>query len=99
MKMQKPREKLETAAKGKIKTTMIGAIESIENHLGYLWNHKSIHERTEEEEDIYQKFAIARQEILDRGHRQMKNLAREMDNYQVEEKRFKLVIPVSREDR
>jgi hypothetical protein len=99
MKMQKPREKLETAAKGKIKTTMIGAIESIENHLGYLWNHKSIDERTEEEEDIYQKFAIARQEILDRGHRQMKNLAREMDNYQVEEKRFKLVIPVSREDR
>jgi hypothetical protein len=92
--MQKPREKLETAAKGKIKTTMIGAIESIENHLGYLWNHKSIDKRTEEE-DIYQKFAIARQEILDRGHRQMKNLAREMDNYQVEEKRFKLVIPVS----
>jgi hypothetical protein len=97
--MRKPREKLETAAKGKIKTTMIGAIESIENHLGYLWNHKSADERTDEEEDIYQKFAIARQEILDRGHRQMKNLAREMDNYEIEEKRFKLVIPVSREDR
>jgi hypothetical protein len=97
--MRKPRERLETAAKGKIKTTMIGAIESIENHLGYLWGHKTVDERTEEEEDIYQKFATARQEILDRGHRQMKNLAREIDNYEVEEKRFKLVIPVSREDR
>ncbi len=93
--MRKPRERLETVGKGKIKTTMIGAIESIENHLGYLWGHKSDH-KTEEQEEIYQAFSLVRQEIMDRGHRQMKNLAKELDSYEIEEKRYELFIPVNK---
>ena len=96
--MRKPSERLETVGRGKIKTTMIGAIESIEKHLGHLWWHNISDDRTEQEEDIYQAFTLARQEILDRGHRQMKNLSKEIDSYVIEEKRFKLVIPVTRKE-
>jgi hypothetical protein len=96
--MRKPSERLETVGRGKIKTTMIGAIESIEKYLGYLWNHNGLEERTDNEEEIYQAFSLARQEILDRGHRQMKNLSKEIDSYNIEEKRFKLVIPVNRKE-
>jgi hypothetical protein len=92
--MRKPKERLETTAKQKIKTTMIGAIESIELNLGYLWAHNEGRPRTDKEEKAYQAFSLARQEILDRGHRQMKNLAKEIDCYEVEEKRFELFIPV-----
>jgi len=93
--MRKPKERLEATAKQKIKTTMIGAIESIELNLGYLWGHNSGRPRTDAEEEAYQAFSVARQEILDRGHKQMKNIAKEVDCYEVEEKRFSIVIPVS----
>lgn len=94
--MRKPRERLETTAKQKIKTTMIGAIESIELSLGYLWAHNTGATRTDKEEEAYQAFSSARQEILDRGHKQMKNMAKEIDCYEIEEKRFELIIPVGK---
>jgi hypothetical protein len=38
---EKSKDRLTKNCKKKIQTTMIGALSSIEDHLGFLWGHKS----------------------------------------------------------
>lgn len=62
------------AAEVAIRTTMIGAIERIENKLGFLWAHgkedgdPSI---TDEQAELYEIFMDLREEILDFGNQQI----------------------------
>ena len=60
------RDRLSKILKKKIETTMIGALSSIEEHLGFLWDAKD-GQLTEDQvymKDLYQK---VRSEILDKG--------------------------------
>jgi len=87
------KERLKKIAAKKIQTTMIGALDSIEKHLGFLW-----------EEDIDGKadgalrelYETVRQEILDRGNDQIRKLNVEIDQYEIEWLRYNLKLNVKR---
>lgn len=87
--MEKSKELLEENACKKIKTTMIGALESIETYLSYLW---------EENPEGLKAFQSAREEILNRGNKQIKNLRKEFCNYDINWKRYKMTIPMKRRE-
>jgi hypothetical protein len=79
------KERLKKIASTKIRTTMIGALDSIEKHLGYLW---------EDNEELREIYEIVRQEILDRGNDQIRGLNSEMDHYDIEWLRYQLKLNV-----
>ncbi len=87
------RDRLSRILKKKIQTTMIGAISSIEENLGFLWNSPS-GELTKDQKimkDIYQKI---RSEILDKGNNQARNIDAELAQYDIEWLRYSIQIPV-----
>ena len=85
------KDRLKKIATKKIQTTMIGALDSIEKHLGFLW---------EEDMDgkadgrLIELYDIVRQEILDRGNDQIRNLNTEIDQYDIEWLRYNLKLKV-----
>jgi transcription termination factor Rho len=86
------KERLKKIARKKIQTTMIGALDSIEKHFGFLW---------EEDEEgrnsgLRDTYELVRQEILDRGNEQMRNLDHELNQYDIEWLRYQLTIPVKK---
>lgn len=83
----------ETTTK-KIKTTMIGAIASLERHFGFLWAHGTNKDLTEDEEYMSGLFQKVRKEILDNGNLQIKSMEKELNNYDLEWKRYTLTLPV-----
>jgi hypothetical protein len=78
----------------KLKTTMIGSISSIENHLGFLWGHDSNEKPTEDQLILRDLFQQVRTEILDKGNAQSRNIDSELSQYEIKKKRFNLVLPV-----
>lgn len=84
--MIKSRKLLEENACKKIKTTMIGALRSFEVHL----------EKYMEDEEFQQAFALAREEVLNKGNKQINNLKKELDSYEISWKRFHMVLPMAR---
>lgn len=83
------RERLSGNVKKKMQTTMIGAISSIEEHFGFLWQNN-----TPEAEEMRQLFFRLRSEILDKGNYQIRNIDAELAQYDVEWLRFRLEMPV-----
>ena len=86
------KDRLSKNLKKKIQTTMIGALSSIEENFGFLWN--STQQLTKEQElmkDLYQK---VRSEILDKGNNQARNIDAELAQYDVEWLRYTMKIPV-----
>ena len=87
------RDRLSKILKKKIETTMIGALSSIEEHLGFLWDAKD-GQLTEDQvymKDLYQK---VRSEILDKGNTQSRNVDAELSQYDIKWLRYNAVIPV-----
>tara|TARA_R110002110_G_scaffold16785_16_gene72258 strand:- start:824 stop:1189 length:366 start_codon:yes stop_codon:yes gene_type:complete len=88
------RDRLSKILRKKIETTMIGALSSIEEHLGFLWNSKEESELTEDQvfmKDLYQKI---RSEILDKGNTQARNVDAELAQYDVKWLKYSIKIPV-----
>lgn len=83
------KERLVKIVSSKVRTTMIGALETVETHFGFLWNNNS--EDAREMRDIYEK---VRSEILDRGNNQIRNLMTELEQYDIEWKRYNIQLPV-----
>ena len=69
----------------KIQTTMIGALSSIENHFGFLWNHDDGDENlSSESQHMKQLYEDVRSEILDKGNHQARNIDVELlEGYQL----------------
>lgn len=78
----------------KIRTTMIGAIDSIEKYFGYLFGHRSGDLLTEEEEEMLKVFQDLRKEILDKGNNQIRLLNEELSKFEISRKVYHLVLPV-----
>jgi len=85
------KERLKTIARKKIQTTMIGALDTIEKKLGFLWEGD-----TKQEKQLKEIYDVVRQEILDRGNDQIRNLDNEINQYDVEWLRYHLTLPVKR---
>jgi len=92
------RDRLSKILRKKIQTTMIGALSSIEEHLGFLWDSKEGSELTEDQifmKDLYQKI---RSEILDKGNTQARNVDAELAQYDVKWLKYSIKIPVITEE-
>lgn len=86
------RDRLGKILKKKVETTMIGALSSIEENLGFLWNSNT--GLTEEQEKIYNLYQKIRSEILDKGNTQARNIDVELSQYDIKWLRYSVTIPV-----
>lgn len=87
------RKRLLKIASTKIRTTMIGALDSIEKKLKDFWCPEG--QKPTNEQLLLQKlYEEMRQEILDRGNNQIRNLEEEFEHYEIEWKRYTLQLPV-----
>ena len=68
------KQRLYKISSKKIQTTMIGALSSIEAHLGFMWGHGSEEDLTPEQEHLRELYDKVRSEILDRGNHQIRNM-------------------------
>lgn len=85
------KDRLSKILKKKIQTTMIGALSSIEENLGFLWNEDNPKVTKAQMIEIYNKI---RSEILDKGNNQARNVDAELAQYEVEWLRYSVKIPV-----
>jgi hypothetical protein len=90
---QDSKDRLSKILKKKIQTTMIGALSTIEEHFGFLWNNEENPTNDQQKlmQDLYNK---VRSEILDRGNHQARNIDAELSQYEVEWLRYSLEMPV-----
>ena len=91
---QSSRDRLLKIASKKIKTTMIGALSTIENQLGFLWGHESGEPLTPEQEHMRSVYEEIRSEILDKGNTQIRNLEAEFSYYDITWLRYRMNLPV-----
>jgi transcription termination factor Rho len=88
------KDRLSKIIRKKIQTTMIGALSSIEENFGFLWdgNNEDITPETRQQmSELYQKI---RSEVLDKGNTQARNVDAELANYDVSWLRHSISIPV-----
>lgn len=83
----------------KIRTTMIGALSIVEKNLGFLWGldengRDTNSEITPEEQQLRDKYADIRSQILDLGNNQIRNLESELAQYDVKWNRYQMTLPV-----
>lgn len=83
------KDRLSKIMRKKIQTTMIGALSSIEENFGFLWDDDS--EQAKLCKDIYDKI---RSEILDKGNNQARNIDAELSHYDVEWLKYSMTMPV-----
>lgn len=87
------KDRLSKILKKKIQTTMIGALSTVEENFGFLWQSDD-GQLTDDQKlmkDLYQK---VRSEILDKGNNQARNIDAELAQYDVEWLRYNMKIPV-----
>ena len=80
-------EELARNMRKKIETTMIGALSSIEEHLGFLWK---------DDAGMIEAYQKLRSEILDKGNKQIRYIDVDLSNYNVT-KKPKKTIPINKE--
>lgn len=86
------RERLKKICITKIRTTMIGALESIEKRIKQFAENNG--KKTNEQLILEKLYDEMRNEILDRGNQQIRNLEAEFEQYEINWKRFTLQLPV-----
>lgn len=86
------KDRLSKILKKKVETTMIGALSSMEEHFGFLWNNKG--ELTPEQQMMYDLYQRVRSEILDKGNTQARNIDAELNQYEVKWLKYSITIPV-----
>lgn len=89
---QDSKDRLVKILKKKVETTMIGALSSIEEYFGDLWNTDG--QMTPEQARMYDLYQKIRSEILDRGNAQSRNIDAELAQYEVKWLRYNMTIPV-----
>ena len=81
----------------KIKTTMIGAIASIEDAFGFLWGiDKDEEDLTKEEMEYRDSWEIARTEILNKGNKQLRIAMEEISEYTMEWNKYQVDFIIKR---
>ena len=85
------KERLRRIIRKKIQTTMIGSLDTLEKHLGFLWEGDD-----KESKEIKEIYNTIRQEILDRGNDQIRNIDTELNQYDIVWLRYHLTIPIKR---
>lgn len=74
-------ERLRFYMEKRIQTTMIGAIARIEQSLGFLWGHNKDEPLTEKEEQFADIWDYLRNDILNYGNKQIRQLKEDFHKY------------------
>lgn len=83
------REMLKENAKKHLNTTMIGALDILEQAFGYLWGHgKHKDSLTENEKRFRRLWSSARRDILDNGNDECRALLEEIDMHDVSKNKY-----------
>jgi len=92
----KSKHELLESAKQKIKTTMIGALSSLEDSFGFLWSHdcKDDSYRSDDQMRLMQIYKEARAEILDKGNEQIRLLELDFSSYEISRVKHFIKLPV-----
>lgn len=90
---QDSRDRLGKIVKKKVETTMIGALSSIEQHFGFLWQNSG-GQLTKEQQVMFDLYQKVRSEILDKGNTQARNIDAELSQYDVNWLKYNVTIPV-----
>lgn len=88
------KDRLEKIVRKKIQTTMIGALDSIEKKLGYLWKHDSEGKLTKEEQELKDVYEELRNEILDKGNNQIRIFQSELNSFEINWLRYYMNLPI-----
>ena len=86
------KDRLSKILKKKIQTTMIGALSSIEENFGFLWD--SGGQMSEQQKMMYDLYQKLRSEILDKGNTQARNVDAELNQYDIKWLRYSINIPI-----
>jgi len=73
-------------------------VNPIEKHFGFLWQGNP-EDLTDEQKMMYDLYQKTRQEILDKGNAQAKNIDAELAQYDIKWLRYSTVIPVKKEEK
>lgn len=92
------KDRLAKILKKKIETTMIGALSTIEENLGFLWNNEDGSPLTDEQSIMKELYQKVRSTILDKGNNQARNVDAELAQYNVEWLKYQVEMPVIKED-
>lgn len=85
------KDRLANIMKAKIRTTMIGALDTLEKRMGHLWGeHLDDDDLTPEQEEMRDLFEDVREEILDKGNHQIRNVDAELNQYDVVWQRYNI---------
>jgi transcription termination factor Rho len=87
------KDRLSKILKKKIQTTMIGALSTIEENFGFLWNSPD-GTLTKEQEVMKNLYNQVRSDILDKGNNQARNIDAELAQYDVEWLRYSIKMPI-----
>ncbi len=90
------KERLKKSCITKVRTTMIGALQSIEDNISKLIPKSG--SLTNEQLMLQKIYESIRKEILDKGNQQIRNLEEDFSQYEVEWQKFTLKLPVIRRD-
>lgn len=77
-------DKLMSQIEKRIKTTMIGALAKMENNFGHLWGHFKDGPLTKQEEDFEDLWDFTRNQILNQGNAQIRNLREDFMKYRTD---------------
>ena len=86
------KDRLSKILRKKVETTMIGALSSMEKHLGFLWTSEG--DLTPEQKTMYDIYQKVREEVLDKGNSQARNVDAELNQYEVKWLRYTSTIPL-----
>jgi hypothetical protein len=97
VKAQASKDRLVDKVEKRIKTSFIGALDSVETHLSCLWetNGSDMSPAQVEMYDIYQKI---RKEILDKGNQQVREFKGDLENFDVNFKQYQLELDFKGEE-
>jgi hypothetical protein len=90
---QDSKDRLSKILKKKIQTTMIGALSTIEEKFGFLWNSEG-EPNNDQQKAMKELYNKVRSEILDRGNNQARNIDAELAQYEIEWMRYQIKMPV-----
>lgn len=80
------RKRLANIAEIKIKTSFIGALDAFEKEFGDLWGFGE--PQTDKEQEYYDKWQIARTNVLNNGNNQLRALLNDISNNIIEWNRY-----------
>lgn len=91
------KKKLMETINKRMKTTMIGALDSFEKAFGHLWGH-GLHESelTEEQKEFRKIWEETRAEVLDKGNNQLRASMGELANYTMQWNRYRMEFVVDK---